>query len=54
MELGEMKNISKMKNILNEIDNRLDSAEEKNSELENTAKVAIQNEQHIEKKDRNK
>lgn len=33
MELVEMKNISKMKNTLNEIYDRLDRAEEKNGEL---------------------
>lgn len=50
MELVEMKNISKIKNTLKEICNRLDSAEEKNGELENMAMDAIPNEQHIEKK----
>lgn len=33
MELVEMKNISKMKNTLYEIYDRLDRAEEKNGEL---------------------
>lgn len=50
MEFVEMKNISKIKNTLKEICNRLDSAEEKNGELENMAMDAIPNEQHIEKK----
>lgn len=49
MELVEMKNISKIKNTLEEIYNRLDSAEEENGELENMAIDAIQSEQHIEK-----
>lgn len=50
MELVEMKNTSKMKNTLNEIYNRLDSAEGKNDELGNIAINFIRNEQHIEKK----
>lgn len=44
MEFVEMKNISKIKNTLKEICNRLDSAEEKNGELENMAMDAIPNE----------
>lgn len=44
MELLEMKNISKIKNTLKEIYNRLDSAEGKNGELENMAIDAIPNE----------
>ena len=39
-----MKKISEMKNIVGEINNRLDSAEEKISELEDTATDTVQNE----------
>lgn len=45
-----MKDVSKMKNIIDGNHNRLDTAEEKISEFENVALNAIQNEEHIGKK----
>lgn len=50
MELVEVKDVSKMKNIIDGNHNRLDTAEEKISEFENIALNAIQNEEHIGKK----
>lgn len=50
MELVEVKDVSKMKNIIDGNHNRFDTAEEKISEFENVALNAIQNEKHIGKK----